>query len=118
MSIDNKDSKTPLLPQKQRPGAIAWEIDESITQSYKPKMEAPKEPTGMGGSAWEIEKDTMRSKGLISGAVVGMDKNQRLGFEQGYAYARANPSPEKFDSNKVGRKENFIVELEVKSKLN
>ena len=72
----------------------------------------------MGGSAWEIEKDTMRSKGLMSGAVVGMDKNQRLGFEQGYAYARANPSPEKYDSNKAGRKENFIVELEVKSKLN
>ena len=42
-----------------------------------------------------------------------MDKNQRLGFEQGYKFARENPSPDKVD-----RKEKFIVELEVKSKLN
>ena len=42
-----------------------------------------------------------------------MDKNQRLGFEQGYKFARENPSPDKTD-----RKEKFIVELEVKSKLN
>ena len=74
---------------------MAWEIDESVTESYKPKPETPKGPTGSGGAGWEIEKDTMRAKGMISGVVAGMDKNQRLGFEQGYAYARANPSPEK-----------------------
>ena len=73
LSIDNKDSKTPLLNQKPRPGAVAWEIEESVaTNSLKPVKQGSRESAGV---AWEIQKESIGARGLISGAVAGMDKN-------------------------------------------